>query len=70
MPLGGCGKVGKMTVSNVINRIQDIDLAITKVNDETHTLSGKDRKHIIMFLSDYKECLKSRKVIGEFDKCE
>lgn len=59
-----------MTVSNVMNRIQDIDLAIAKVNDETQSLSDSDRKHIITFLTDYKECLKSRKVIGEFDKSE
>lgn len=57
-----------MTVSNVINRIQDIDLAITKVDDEAQSLSDSDRKHIIMFLTDYKECLKSRQVIGEFGK--
>lgn len=59
-----------MTVSNVMNRIQDIDLAIAKVNDETQSLSDSDKKHIIKFLTDYKECLKSRKVIGEFDKSE
>lgn len=59
-----------MTVNNVINRIQDIDLAITKVDDGTQSLSERDRKHIVMFLTDYKECLKSRKVIGEFYKSE
>lgn len=57
-----------MTVSNVINRIQDIDLDITKVDDETQPLSDIDRKYIIMFLTDYKECLKSRKVMGENGK--
>ena len=59
-----------MKVSDVINRIQDIDLAIVKINDESQPLSDSDRKHIHMFLTDYKECLKSRKVIGEFAKCE
>ncbi|MBD5546926.1 MAG: hypothetical protein HDQ97_05955 [Lachnospiraceae bacterium] len=59
-----------MKVSDIINRIQDIDLAITKVSEETEPLSDSDRKHIVMFLTDYKECLKSRKVMGEFDKNE
>lgn len=59
-----------MKVRDVINRVQYIDLAITKVEDETQSLSESDRKHIIMYLKDYKACLVSRKVTGEFDKCE
>ncbi|MEY8429287.1 hypothetical protein AALC75_02000 [Lachnospiraceae bacterium 48-42] len=59
-----------MKVRDVINRVQDIDLTITKVENETQSLSENDRKHIIMYLKDYKSCLVSMKVIGEFDKCE
>lgn len=59
-----------MKARDVINRVQDIDLAITKVENETQSLSENDRKHIIMYLKDYKACLVSMKVIGEFDKCE
>ncbi len=59
-----------MKVKDVINRVQDIDLAITKVEDETQSLSENDRKHILMYMKDYKTCLLSRKVTGEFDKCE
>ena len=43
-----------MKVSDVINRIQDIDLAITKVSDAKNDLSDTDRKHVIKYLSDYK----------------
>lgn len=57
-----------MKVSDVINRIQDIDLAITKVSDVKNDLSDTDRKHVIKYLSDYKECLKSRGVEGDFNK--
>lgn len=59
-----------MKVRDVINRMQDIDLAITKVEDRTQSLSENDRKHIIMYLKDYKACLVSRKVTVKFDKCE
>lgn len=51
-----------MKVSDVINRIQDIDLAIENVSYKQNGLSDSDRKHIVMFLTDYKECLKSREV--------
>ena len=48
-----------MKVKDVINRVQDIDLAITKVEDETQSLSENDRKHILMYMKDYKTCLLS-----------
>lgn len=57
-----------MKVSDVINRIQDIDLAITKVSDAQNNLLDTDRKHVVMYLTDYKECLKSREVEGDFNK--
>lgn len=55
-----------MKVVDVMKRIQDIDLAIVKINDGSQNLSDNDRKHIVMFLEDYKGCLKSRKIAGDF----
>lgn len=55
-----------MTVNAMMERIYDIDTAINKL--ENKTLTDTDREHILLYLNDYKSCLKSMEVAGGFDK--
>lgn len=57
-----------MNVSNVMERIQNIDLVITKITKQPIDMESIDMEYIAMILSNYKECLKLRKVEGSFDK--
>lgn len=58
-----------MKVNSVIDRIHDIDMAISNITDDSRVLTYEDREHISMFLENYKSCLLSREVEGSFSEC-
>lgn len=61
-----------MNVRQFMNRIKDINTAIENVkkfdaNRDSVELSVEDCEHIVMFLTDYRDSLFNREVVGKFD---